>query len=184
MKIEIAVLGFEGTGKKTFISKYTEKPCIEKISGLYPYFAKLKKEHGSVNLILWYINPNCVHEIVESGFFKLVDGVMILGDVSNPNSYEIVPKIQKSMNLKYQAMPIYFVNNKQDLFEESHKEPLVEFLLKKNKYAFIPISLKTGFNDNKPMDWMVEEIIESKYLRYWDIVDKIQHQNEYKQEMR
>lgn len=166
MKVDIAIVGYHGVGKKKLISKYTgnhyDYPTT--FEGIVPYFADYDTSHGKAKLVLWYVSPHYLNDAVQSGFFKLVDGIIFMGSFDSVDSYDPVQTTYESIKLKYKKMPILFVNNKQDLYNEKMDDELADFIVNKNKYPYIPISLKTGFNENKPMNFIVDDIIHQKYL--------------------
>ena len=164
-EINILVLGNGSVGKSSIIIKYIDnKFSLNYLTTLGLDFKqkKIKLENGKeINLKIFDTAGQERYKSVSISFIKKADGVLLIYDISNRNSFEAINGwIQSLTDVGKENIPVILVGNKCDLTEDIRKVSNEEGIQKSNEYniPFFETSCKNGININEVFDKIIEEI--------------------------
>jgi small GTP-binding protein len=182
--LKIIVVGNAGTGKTSFVNKWTKNTFSEN------YKATIVSEFGykivSYNNIyyrvqLWDLAGQDKNATTTRLFSKDSHGALILCEINNKKSLEESANWKKAIdeNTKFMdgsCLPIILIENKLDLLVESpndsyHQNAIMGVLSSESEYLddfskqnsftkSFKTSVKSGFNVNESMDYLIKRIIE------------------------
>ena len=121
--INIGLVGNSDVGKTCLIRKYTDpqnfKLPSKKIStiGVDQVTMKLKINDFLVRIIIWDPVGQERFESITGSFYKSLDGVMLVFDVTNERSFTNLTKWLNQIN-QIKPCPYYIAGNKADLVNE------------------------------------------------------------------
>jgi Ras-related protein Rab-7A len=168
--LKIIVIGNSGTGKTSFVNKWTKNTFHE------TYKATIVSEFGykiiNLNNIiyriqLWDLAGQDKNTCITKIFCKDAHGAIIVSDYTNKNSLLETIQWKKCIdeNSKFidgSDMPIILIENKIDLLTDGSDEGEKELKEFANKNKFIEsfrTSAKKGININDSMEFLIKHIV-------------------------
>ena len=152
-QIKLVIIGDSGVGKTNFIFQFTEgrfSPIHVTTVG-FDYKSKIIKlpsSKKSVKLQIWDTAGQERYMAINKSLFQKVQGVILMYDLTNRDSYENVTKWLNLVNQSVSNKIIALVGNKLDLAEEKRivSNTEGEQLAKDNKILFFEGSGSSGQN--------------------------------------
>ena len=165
--IKIITLGNSAVGKSSFILKYTDNSFSQEYLstlGVDYKHKKIKLKNGKdVRLRIFDTAGQERFRAVSASFIKKADGVILMYDISDLDSFEAVDNWIKSIkDIGKEKLPIVLVGNKCDLSDDERKISLVEGQDKANEFQipFYETSCKDGINIKEALEKLIDDIIE------------------------
>ena len=165
LQIKILLIGDSGVGKTNFIHRFTEgkfNPLYVTTVGLdfKSKIIQLPKLKKIVKLQIWDTAGQERYMAINKNLFQKVEGIIIMYDLSNRNSFE---NINKWLNMAMQATSnktMMLVGNKLDLVKDNRyvSEKEREELAKSNHILFCEGSGCSGENVDKIFTAIAEKI--------------------------
>ena len=166
--LKIVIVGESGVGKTNFLFRFVEghfSRTYQSTVGL-DYKSKMcnlphSKKH--VKLQLWDTAGQERYMSVTKIFFQKVQGIVLMYDITNRQSFERLPKWVQLINDGTYNIPVILIGNKLDDENENRivrKEEGKEFA-KENGYLFYEASALNGKNVNNAFYDLSEAIISS-----------------------
>ena len=165
--IKIITLGNSAVGKSSFILKYTDNSFSQEYLstlGVDYKHKKIKLKNGKdVRLRIFDTAGQERYRAVSASFIKKADGVILIYDISDLDSFEAVDNWIKSIKeIGKEKLPIVLVGNKCDLSDDERKISLKEGQDKANEFQipFYETSCKDGINIKEALEKLIDDIIE------------------------
>lgn len=174
--LKLIVVGNSGTGKTSFVNKWTKNVFSEKYKAtiVSEFGYKILNFNGIVYRIqLWDLagqdNNICITKI----FCRDAHGALIMADCTDKNSLLETVKWKNSIdeNTKFvdgSELPIILIENKIDLLSKENiddsEEEIKEFSDKNNFLNVFRTSAKTGINVHKSMELLIQTIVKKLNL--------------------
>ena len=165
--IKLITLGNSTVGKSSFITKYIDNSFTFNYTttlGVDFKQKKIKLKNGKdVRLRIFDTAGQERYRAVSASFIKKADGVILIYDISDLDSFEAVDNWIKSIReIGKEKLPIVLVGNKCDLSDDERKISLVEGQDKANEFQipFYETSCKDGINIKEALEKLIDDIIE------------------------
>ena len=165
--IKLITLGNSTVGKSSFMIKYIDNSFTFNYTttlGVDFKQKKIKLKNGKdVRLRIFDTAGQERFKSVSLSFIKKADGVILIYDISDLDSFEAVDNWIKSIKeIGKEKLPIVLVGNKCDLSDDERKISLKEGQDKANEFQipFYETSCKDGINIKEVFEKLVDDIIE------------------------
>ena len=165
--IKIITLGNSAVGKSSFILKYTDNVfSLDYLTtlGVDYKHKKIKLKNGKdVRLRIFDTAGQERFKSVSASFVKKADGVILIYDIGEKESFEAVENWIKSIReIGKDKLPIILVGNKCDLSDDKRQVSLKEGQDKANEFniPFYETSCKEGINIKEVFEKLIDDIIE------------------------
>ena len=165
--IKIITLGNSAVGKSSFILKYTDNVfSLDYLTtlGVDYKHKKIKLKNGKdVRLRIFDTAGQERFKSVSASFVKKADGVILIYDIGEKDSFEAVDNWIKSIReIGKDKLPIILVGNKCDLSDDKRQVSLKEGQDKANEFniPFYETSCKEGINIKEVFEKLIDDIIE------------------------
>ena len=163
--IKIITLGNTSVGKSSFILKYIENKFTYNYTttlGLDFKQKKIKLKNGKeVRLRIFDTAGQERFRTVSVSFIKKADGVILIYDISNRESFDSIGEwIKNIRETGKEILPVVLVGNKCDLPPEKRKITEIEGKEKADEFKlpFFESSCKEGINIKEVFHKLIEEI--------------------------
>ena len=163
--IKIITLGNTSVGKSSFILKYIENKFTYNYTttlGLDFKQKKIKLKNGKeVRLRIFDTAGQERFRSVSVSFIKKADGVILIYDISNRESFDSIGEwIKNIRETGKEILPVVLVGNKCDLPPEKRKITEIEGKEKADEFKipFFESSCKEGINIKEVFHKLIEEI--------------------------
>ena len=165
--IKIITLGNSAVGKSSFILKYTDNVfSLDYLTtlGVDYKHKKIKLKNGKdVRLRIFDTAGQERFKSVSASFIKKADGVILIYDIGDLESFEAVENWIKSIReIGKDKLPIILVGNKCDLSDDKRMISLKEGQDKADEFniPFYETSCKEGINIKEVFEKLIDDIIE------------------------
>ena len=165
--IKIITLGNSAVGKSSFILKYTDNVfSLDYLTtlGVDYKHKKIKLKNGKdVRLRIFDTAGQERFKSVSASFIKKADGVILIYDIGEKDSFEAVDNWIKSIReIGKDKLPIILVGNKCDLSDDKRMISLKEGQDKADEFniPFYETSCKEGINIKEVFEKLIDDIIE------------------------
>ena len=165
--IKVITLGNSSVGKTSFLMKYIDNSfTLTYTTTLGVDFKQKKiklKDGRDVRLRIFDTAGQERFKAVSVSFIKKADGVILMYDISDLESFEAVENWIKSIReIGKDKLPIILVGNKCDLSDDKRKVSLKEGQDKASEFniPFYETSCKEGINIKEVFEKLIDDIIE------------------------
>ena len=165
--IKVITLGNSSVGKTSFLMKYIDNSfTLTYTTTLGVDFKQKKiklKDGRDVRLRIFDTAGQERFKAVSVSFIKKADGVILIYDISDIESFEAVENWIKSIReIGKEKLPIILVGNKCDLSDDKRKVSLKEGQDKASEFniPFYETSCKEGINIKEVFEKLIDDIIE------------------------
>ena len=169
--LKIIVIGNAGTGKTSFVNKWTKNIFNEayKATIVSEFGFKIFEDQGKLYRIqLWDLAGMDQNAMVTKIFAKDAHGCVVLCDATNKQTREETIKWKKSVDeeavfIDGARLPCVLVENKIDLLSDDNREQddpeLIEFAEKNGFIGSFKSSAKAGINISEAMEFLIRAIV-------------------------
>ena len=169
--LKIIVIGTSGTGKTSFVNKWTKNIFSDtyKATIVSEFGFKIFEQEGKLYRIqLWDLAGQDKNAMVTKIFAKDAHGCVVMSDATNIQTREDTLRWKSSVDevatfLDGGKLPCLLVENKADLIDDSNAENCSELdqCGKDNGFCgSFRTSAKTGLNINEAMNYLIKNIIQ------------------------
>ena len=165
--IKVITLGNSSVGKTSFLTKYIDNSFTLTYTttlGIDFKQKKIKLKDGrDVRLRIFDTAGQERFKSVSASFIKKADGVILIYDIGEKDSFEAVDNWIKSIReIGKDKLPIILVGNKCDLSDDKRQVSLKEGQDKANEFniPFYETSCKEGINIKEVFEKLIDDIIE------------------------
>ena len=165
--LKIIVIGTSGTGKTSFVNKWTKNIFSDtyKATIVSEFGFKIFEHEGKLYRIqLWDLAGQDKNAMITKIFAKDAHGCVVMSDATNLQTREETIKWKKSVDevstfLDGGKLPCLLVENKCDLLESEDTNGLDEFAKENEFIGSFRSSAKAGININESMEFLIKNII-------------------------
>lgn len=151
-KYKIIVIGDDGVGKTTLIKGFDVtgfKTDYQPTIGVNIFSREVEIMKRHFPLSFWEMNRDAKWDFFRSSFFRNVNGVLIIFDLTNHKTFVSLSDLIKEVHDYVDAIPILIIGNKKDLEEMRQVEKKeISGLIKSVSCEYLETSAKTGENIN------------------------------------
>ncbi len=167
--LKIIVIGTSGTGKTSFVNKWTKNIFSDtyKATIVSEFGFKIFEQEGKLYRIqLWDLAGQDKNAMVTKIFAKDAHGCVVMADATNRQTRDDTLKWKSSVDevatfLDGGKIPCLLVENKADLVDNpSDNSELEEFGASNEFCGSFKTSAKTGLNINESMEYLIKNIIQ------------------------
>ena len=169
--LKIIVIGTSGTGKTSFVNKWTKNIFSDtyKATIVSEFGFKIFEQEGKLYRIqLWDLAGQDKNAMVTKIFAKDAHGCVVMSDATNIQTREDTLRWKSSVDevatfLDGGKLPCLLVENKADLIDDANAEncPELESFGTNNGFCgSFRTSAKTGLNINEAMNCLIKNIIQ------------------------
>ena len=169
IQVKILIIGETGVGKSNFIYRYIEnKFSSNSLSSVgFGSNAKIREINGKKIIVqLWDSAGQSIYKSITKNLFNRVQGIIILYDITNLNSFLNVENWIKIIEQENKKLIFEIAGNKCDL-EELRSVNINEGKNLGNKYRvnFYEVSAKNNINIIECVNDLVKKILENLDLQ-------------------
>lgn len=166
--LKIIVIGTSGTGKTSFVNKWTKGTFSDtyKATIVSEFGFKIFEDQGKLYRIqLWDLAGQDQNATITKIFAKDAHGCIVMSDATNISTRDSTLVWKSSVDeaavfIDGGKLPCVLVENKCDLLpEDSSENGLKEFAEKNEFIGSFRASAKVGTNINESMDFLIRNII-------------------------
>ena len=169
--LKIIVIGTSGTGKTSFVNKWTKNIFSDTYKATIgsEFGFKIFEQEGKLYRIqLWDLAGQDKNAMVTKIFAKDAHGCVVMSDATNIQTREDTLRWKSSVDevatfLDGGKLPCLLVENKADLIDDANAEncPELESFGTNNGFCgSFRTSAKTGLNINEAMNYLIKNIIQ------------------------
>jgi len=166
-KCQLLVIGDSTVGKTSILNKFangTFNSNYLATVGLDNITKDETIDGKNIRIKIWDTAGQERYKALTKGFFNNAEGIMIVFDVTNTETYDNlknwIQSIQNFMGNKMEQIPIIIIGNKIDCEEREVKTEDAESFCKGQNYPYFETSAKTGENIDKTIRFLVKKVID------------------------
>jgi len=171
LSFKIITIGNCGVGKTSILQRFIDGTFNEDLMPTLGMNNKIKintlKNGKKIILKLFDTAGEEKYRSLSKSFFKNVDGVLFVYALNDKNSFDNIKHWIKTFIDNHNGkkdIPLYLIENKNDLEKEVDKELVNDFLLENINFKFKSISAK--LNKDNSINELFQEISEILYIDY------------------
>ena len=165
--VQLLIIGDSSVGKTSILTRYsngTFKEDYIATVGLDYYSKNEILNNKTIHIKIWDTAGQERYKALTQGFFRNAQGVMVVYDVSNSESFENlkywISSIQKNIDSKKISIPVIILGNKIDVGEDREiKTEDAEKFAEENKYKYFETSAKTGEGIDDAVRELVNQVL-------------------------
>ena len=165
-KCQLLIIGDSTVGKTSILSRYsngTFNASYLATVGLDNFTKDEIINKKTVRIKMWDTAGQERYKSLTKGFFRNAQGIMIVYDVTNSETFENlkywINSIKTHMDSEIEKIPVIIIGNKIDAEEREIKYEEAELFCKDHNYPYFETSAKTGKNINDTINFLVNEVI-------------------------
>ena len=167
-KCQLIIIGDSTVGKTSILNKFANGTFNANYLATVGLDNITKDEiidGKNIRIKIWDTAGQERYKALTKGFFNNAEGIMIVFDVTNIETYNNlknwIQSIETFMGNKMEEIPIIIIGNKIDCEEREVKTEDAESYCKGQNYPYFETSAKTGENIDKTIRFLVKKVIDS-----------------------
>ena len=169
IKCQLLIIGDSTVGKTSILSRYangTFNSSYLATVGLDNFTKDELIDNKMVRIKIWDTAGQERYKSLTKGFFRNAQGIMIVYDVTNSETFENlkywIQSIKTQMESEIDKIPVIIIGNKVDSEEREIKIEEAQLFSKNQNYPYFETSAKTGLNIDDTIRFLVSEVINKK----------------------
>ena len=165
-KCQLLIIGDSTVGKTSILSRFangTFNSNYLATVGLDNFTKDETIDNKTVRIKIWDTAGQERYKALTKGFFRNAQGIMIVYDVTNAETFENlqiwIKSIKDHMGPDTENIPSIIIGNKVDSEEREVKFEEAELFAKGYNYPYFETSAKTGENIDQAIRFLVKEVI-------------------------
>ena len=165
-KCQLLIIGDSTVGKTSILSRYTNgifNSNYLATVGLDNFTKDEVIDNKIIRIKIWDTAGQERFKSLTQGFFRNAQGIMIVYDVTNEQTYVNlkywIQSIKTHMGSEIEKIPVIIIGNKIDSEEREVKFEEAELFGKEQNYAYFETSAKTGHNIDEAIRHLVKEVV-------------------------
>ena len=165
-KCQLLIIGDSTVGKTSILSRFangTFNSNYLATVGLDNFTKDETIDNKTVRIKIWDTAGQERYKALTKGFFRNAQGIMIVYDVTNAETFENlriwIKSINEHMGPDTENIPSIVIGNKVDSEEREVKFEEAELFAKGYNYPYFETSAKTGQNIDQTIRYLVKEVI-------------------------
>ena len=174
-KCQLLIIGNSAVGKSSILRRFAQ----DKFNANYfatigiDFFTKdVILDNERIHIKMWDTAGQERYKALTQGFFRNAQGLMIVYDVKNKESFEDlkywIQSIENNINIQNKNIPAIIIGNKIDLNEREVDKNEAEQFAKSKDYKYFEVSAKSGQGIDESIKYLIKKVIE--------VVDKNEEQ--------
>ncbi len=166
---KVIIIGDTGVGKSNILSRYVKDEFSSNSKstvGVELGIKFLKIKNTNTKIQIWDTAGQERYKSLTKSFFRNAEGVMLVYDVTNLETYENLKfwlqSIQNNMSSDMGEIPVVIIGNKIDCDEREVNTEEAEKFWKEKGYPYFETSAKTGENIDTTIKYLVKKVINIK----------------------
>ena len=169
-KVQLLIIGDSTVGKTSILSRFTNGTFDSNYLatvGLDNFTKDDIIDNKTIRIKIWDTAGQERYRSLTKGFFRNADGIMLVYDVTNSDTYDNLKfwlqSIKNNMSADMGEIPIIIIGNKIDCAEEREVNfQEAENFWKEQGFSYFETSAKTGENIDKTIKFLVKKVIDIK----------------------
>ena len=168
-KCQLLIIGDSTVGKTSILSRFTNgifNSNYLATVGLDSFTKDEIIDDKTVRIKIWDTAGQERYKSLTKGFFRNAEGVMLVYDVTNSETYENLKfwlqSIKNNTSPDMGEIPIILIGNKIDCEDREVKVEEAENFWKEQGYPYFETSAKTGENIDNTIKYLVKKVINIK----------------------
>ena len=164
--VQLLIIGDSSVGKTSILTRYsngTFKEDYIATVGLDYYSKNEVLNNKTIHIKIWDTAGQERYKALTQGFFRNAQGVMVVYDVTNSESFENlkywISSIQKNTDNNKVSIPVIILGNKIDVEDREIKNEDAEKYAEENKYKYFETSAKTGEGIDDAIRELVNQVL-------------------------
>ena len=166
VKCQLLIIGDSTVGKTSIISRFSNGTFNSNYLatvGLDNFTKDESIDNKMVRIKIWDTAGQERYKSLTKGFFRNAEGIMVVYDVTNSETYENlqywIQSIKNHMGSESDNIPVIIVGNKIDSETREIQYEEAENFSKCQNYKYFETSAKTGQNVTEAIIFLVKQII-------------------------
>ena len=164
--LKLLIVGDSSVGKTNFVHRFIEDKFNKNYmttSGVDLKTKDLEIKNKKIRIQIWDTAGQEKYKAITKNLFLRVMGALIIYDITNQKSYNILKQWVKMIKEECPHMQIIIIGNKSDLEDERaiSQDEVMDYV-KEEKVEYIETSCLTGENVKKSVITLCEKILEKK----------------------
>jgi Ras-related protein Rab-1A len=167
-KCQLLIISDSTVGKTSILSRFangTFNSNYLATVGLDNFTKDETIDDKNVRIKIWDTAGQERYKALTKGFFRNAEGIMIVYDVTNQESFENlknwIQSIKDNMGNDFlERIPVVIIGNKIDSDEREIKTEDAESFCKQQNYPYFETSAKTGENIDNTIRFLVKKVID------------------------
>ena len=166
-KVQLLVIGDAAVGKTSILSRFAQdkfSPQYLATLGIDFFTKDVMIDKEIIHIKIWDTAGEERYRSLTKGFFKNGEGIIIVYDVTNRNSFESlkfwIDSIENNNNLENKKMPAVILGNKIDISDRQVNENEAEEFAKSRNYKYFEVSAKSGNGVDESIKYLIKKVIE------------------------
>ena len=168
-KCQLLIIGDSTVGKTSILSRFTNgifNSNYLATVGLDSFTKDEIIDDKTIRIKIWDTAGQERYKSLTKGFFRNAEGVMLVYDVTNSETYENLKfwlqSIKNNTSPDMGEIPIILIGNKIDCEDREVKVEEAENFWKEQGYPYFETSAKTGENIDNTIKYLVKKVINIK----------------------
>ena len=170
-KCQLLIIGDMTVGKTSLLSRYSKgvfNTSYLATVGLDNFTKDEVIDNKTVRIKIWDTAGQEKFQSLTKGFFRNAQGIMVVYDVTNVETYENLKywtqSIKTHMGSDIDKISVIVIGNKIDSNEREVNKQEAEIYCSEMGYPYFETSAKTGENVNKTIKYLVKEVLRKNDL--------------------
>ena len=168
-KCQLLIVGDSTVGKTSILSRYTSgefNTHYLATVGL-DFFRKDEIFDGkTIRIKIWDTAGQERYKSLTHGYFRNAEGIMIVYDVSNSDTFENlkywIQSLKTHINIENDNVPAIIIGNKIDIFQREVTKEQGEKFAKEQKLEYFETSAKSGKNVDESIRFLIKKVLKIK----------------------
>ena len=168
-KCQLLIIGDSTVGKTSIITRFANGTFDSNYLatvGLDNFTKDEIIDNKTIRIKIWDTTGQERYKSLTKGFFRNAEGVMLVYDVTNSETYENLKywmqSIKNNLGENMGEIPIIIIGNKIDCQEREVSVEEAENFWKEQGFPYFETSAKTGENIDKTIKFLVKQVINVK----------------------
>ena len=170
-KCQLLIIGDSTVGKTSILGRFangTFNSNYLATVGLDNFTKDEEIDNKKIRIKIWDTAGQEKYQSLTKGFFRNAQGIMVVFDVSNVETYENIKywtqSIKTHMGSDIEKIAVIIIGNKKDLKEREVNQREAEIYSSELGYPYFETSAKTGENINSTIKYLVKQVLKKNNI--------------------
>ena len=166
-KCQLLIIGDSTVGKTSILCRFTNGTFNDNYLatiGLDNFTKDEIIDNKNIRVKMWDTAGQERYKALTKGFFRNAQGIMIVYDVTNQDTFENlkhwIQSIKTNMGNDLEHLPIIIIGNKIDSDDREIKFEEAESFCKQGNFPYFETSAKTGENIDKAIRFLIKKVMD------------------------
>ena len=170
-KCQLLIIGDSTVGKTSILGRYANgifNSNYLATIGLDNFTKDEVIDNKTVRIKIWYTAGQEKFQSLTKGFFRNAQGIMVVYDVTNSETYENIKywtlSIKTHMGSDIEKISVIIIGNKIDSNEREVRREEAQIYCRELGYPYFETSAKTGENVDETIKYLVRQVLKKNYI--------------------